>query len=119
MNPRKDSLHMTIVTPETAIPQREADDRLALISGLRLMADWLEANPAARVGICASARIQFSACLQAPLDEARAEVDRIAAAIGRTAYERGNQHVVEYAIGGVVYQAVAIADDETPAEAQA
>jgi hypothetical protein len=98
---------MSIVEQPT-ITQREAADRLALISDLRLMADWLEANPAARVGILASARIQFSACLQAPIDEARAEVDRIAAAIGRTAFERGNQHVVEYVIGGVTYQAVAI-----------
>lgn len=109
---------MTTVTEQPAIPQQEADDRLALISDLRLMADWLEANPAARVGICASAHIQFSARLQAPLDEARAEVDRIASAIGRTAFERDNQHVVEYVIGGVRYQAVAI-DDETPAEVTA
>jgi hypothetical protein len=103
---------VTTVSEQPTIPQREADDRLALISDLRHMADWLEANPAVRVGICASARIQFSACLQAPIAEARAEVDRIAAAIGRTAYERGNQYVVEYVIGGVYYQAVAIADDD-------
>ena len=111
---------MSIVTEQPAIPQREADDRLALISDLRHMADWLESNPAARVGIGASAHIQFSACLQAPIDEARAEVDRIAAAIGRTAYERGNQYAVEYVIGGVRYNAVAIADDdETPATVRA
>jgi hypothetical protein len=110
MNPREDSPDMTIVTPGPRISQREASDRLALIADLRLMADWLEANPTARVGTGASAHIQFSACLQAPLDKARNEVDRIAAAIGRTAYERGNQHVVEYQIGRVCYYAVAIDD---------
>jgi hypothetical protein len=101
---------MTTVSEQPTIPQQEADDRLALISDLRLMADWLETTPAARVGVSAAAVIQFSACLQAPIDEARAEVGRIAAAIGRTAYERGNQHAVEYQIGRVSYWAVAIDD---------
>jgi hypothetical protein len=102
---------MTTVPEQPTISRREAVDRLALISDLRRMADWLEANPAARVGIGAHALIQFSACLQAPIDEARAEVDRIAAAIGRTAFERGEQHVVEYSIGRVSYWAVAIDDN--------
>jgi hypothetical protein len=99
---------MTTVSEQPTIPQREADDRLALIADLRRMADFLEANPVVRVGIGAHASMQFSACLQAPIDEARAEVDRIAAALGRTAFDRGHQHVVEYAVGRVWYQAVAI-----------
>lgn len=110
---------MSIVDDHTA--PTEATNRAAMIAGLRELADWLEDNPDASVGPFGFARVQYSANSYTPtVAAARAEVDRVAEAIGAEVVLDGTHYRVEKDFGEcVTYLALSIdqTDDEQADEA--
>jgi len=102
---------MTTVSPEPATEQCGPDHRADLIAGLRDMANWLEANPDVPVGAHDFMRLQYCADVYtASLDEARAEVDRVAALLDAKPYRDGTHYGTEKDFGGnVSYLALSIA----------
>lgn len=95
-----------------ALPTR--DD---LITGLRDLADWLEANPA--VPADGWGRFQYSADNHVPDGLAVTEVDRVAELAGKSAERQLTHHVLTVEFGCVEYIAVACnvyPDDDSDAE---
>jgi hypothetical protein len=87
-----------------------ADDRAALVAGLRALADFLEANPAVPVpASCHREDITFFPAGDTD-DERRAAVDLIACALGAPAADPGGHghYGAERAFGPVVYKALMI-----------
>lgn len=80
-----------------------------VIAGLRALADWLEDHP--DVPVSGDQVVQYWASAgRSPL-EARAEVDRIAAALGTSAGRRSPYsaaHVARRRFAGIAYEAVAV-----------
>lgn len=91
----------------------DTDDRAALTAALRELADFIDTHPDLPVpDLPSGATVQIFPC--GSDDEARVEVDRIAAILGRTAEttEWQRHHRVERSFGGrVTYRAVAIPQD--------
>jgi hypothetical protein len=92
------------------------------IKGLRDLADWLEANPAAPLGNFDSAHLQYTAPTDTDRDTVMRELDGAAAALGLEAglMFGGDPKYYGFHVtfGPVRYQAVSIADrndeDEQP-----
>jgi hypothetical protein len=91
------------------------EPRMAMVHGLRQAATWLEAHPDVPIGRHESVRIQHSVDNTTQgLEAQRAEVDRIAEAMGEQAAEQHGCHhygVMKH-FGPVFYYAVSTQDDQ-------
>lgn len=82
-----------------------------LINGLRELADFLQAHPSLPVSKYGVAKVSYHVGLDiADDDDARNEVDRIAAELGVTPVLRasGTQYLADKIFGGITYRAIAI-----------
>ncbi len=69
---------MPIVDQPTPSELLDAAARARLISGLREMADWLEANPAVPVGECPTGSVNYPVTSYLPPERTFGELNRIA-----------------------------------------
>lgn len=105
-----------IATTTDTLLTVKRDDRQAVIEGLRELADFLEANPDLAIG--SSESIHYFPENKSGVDDAFAEVDRVAEILGVTPVN-GAHYKAKRKFGAIEYEALVCKSKPKPGDEQA